>query len=516
MGRAESPKANTTPTSSLRHDLYIVLVLALVIPGAVAILILLTLNWQKAIEVDARAKADQFANLLQAGLVLPLWNMAPDTARPLMQAVVADNSVAWVEIRDTTGEMVLEFHRPGNAGPATIRISRPIAKEGTPLGEVSLAYATDSAQSEALYSSWLLAAVVVCQFAASLLLMSMWLNQRVHKPLNLLRSSAASISTGDLKTAVPALRHDEFGVLGQQLDSMRTALAHSVDALEERVTLRTTEVRQANIHLEQALQTLEQAQDRLIQSEKLASLGSLVAGVAHELNTPIGNGLLVISTIAGKTHEFRAAMGLGMTKTQLNQYLEQVEQGTEIAVNSLNRAARLIQDFKQIAVDRTSLRRRHFDLKEVIRETLASVSVVRKYASVTLQIDVPEGIQMESYPGAVGQIVSNLFENAVVHGFSDRPSGTVRISAMLADEQVVLEVSDDGAGISPENVPRIFDPFYTTRMGSGGSGLGLSIVFGLLSGLLGGTVDVESNLGRGTVFVLRMPRVAALRDEALT
>ena len=516
MDQAQSPVVNATPTSSLRHDLFSVLMLALVIPGALAILILLTLNWQKTIEVDVRAKAEQFADLLQAGLVLPLWNVALDTARPLMQAVVADPSVAWVEVRDTTGEMVLEFHRPEDVRTTTIKVSRQIVKEGAPLGEVRLAYATDSAQSDALHSSWLLAAVVGCQFVVSLLLMRMWLNLRVHKPLNLLRSSAASISTGDLKTAVPALRHDEFGVLGQQLDSMRIALAQSVDVLEERVTARTTELRQANTHLEQALHNLRQAQDRLIQSEKLVALGSLVAGVAHELNTPIGNGLLVISTVLGQTHEFRASMGQGLTKTQLSGYLDQVEQGAEIAASSLNRAANLIQDFKQFAVDQTSLRRRRFDLKQVVRETLAAVSVVRKYALAKLHVDVPEGIEMESYPGAIGQIVSNLFENAVVHAFSEQHAGTVRISALLDGELVVLTVSDDGAGIAPENLSRIFDPFYTTRMGSGGSGLGLSIVFSLLSGLLGGTIDVESSLGQGTVFRLKIPRVAAQRDEAET
>lgn len=514
MGPAQPLVVDSKPTSSLRRDLFIVLMLALVIPGAIAILVLLTLNWQKAIDVDARAKAEKFADLLQAGLVLPLWNVALDTAHPLLQAVVADTSVSWVEVHDTTGAMLLEFHRPQNPSSSTIKVSRPIAKESTPLGEVSLAYTTDSAQSEALNSSWLLAAVVGCQFVASLLLISVWLNRRVHQPLNLLRSSAASISTGDLRTAVPALRQDEFGVLSRQLDCMRIALAQAVDALEERVLLRTTEVRLANTHLEEALQHLKQAQDRLIQSEKLASLGSLVAGVAHELNTPIGNGLLVMSTIVGQTQEFLVSMGQGLTKTQLNQYLEQVAQGAEIAINSLNRAASLIQDFKQIAVDQTSLRRRRFDLKEVIRETLASVSVVRKYASVQLQIDVPEGIEMEGYPGAVGQIVSNLFENAVLHAFSEHRAGTVRISAAQANEQIILTVSDDGAGIAPENVSRIFDPFYTTRMGAGGSGLGLSIVYSLLSGLLGGTIDVESNLGQGTIFMLKIPRVAARRDPA--
>ncbi|RUP23864.1 MAG: HAMP domain-containing protein, partial [Curvibacter sp.] len=310
---AQAPAA--APRKSLRRPLFVVLLLALLIPAAVATLILLSLNLQKAVEVNARARAEQFADLLKAGLVLPLWNVAIDTGRPLVSAVVADPSIVSVEVHDADGESLLSFQRPNPGRGDRIVITRSIDKDGEQLGQVSLSYATNSAQAEAWSSAWALAGVVGCQLVASSLLIGLWLHRRVLKPLSRLGKSAAEISAGDLHTALPQLRHDEFGVLSRQLDFMRASLAHSVEKLEERVNARTAEVRQAHAELQGAMDHLRQTQERLIQTEKLASLGSLVAGVAHELNTPIGNGVLVLSTMADQSRAFKRHMAQGLTRT---------------------------------------------------------------------------------------------------------------------------------------------------------------------------------------------------------
>lgn len=507
---AQAPAA--APRKSLRRPLFVVLLLALLIPAAVATLILLSLNLQKAVEVNARARAEQFADLLKAGLVLPLWNVAIDTGRPLVSAVVADPSIVSVEVHDADGESLLSFQRPNPGRGDRIVITRSIDKDGEQLGQVSLSYATNSAQAEAWSSAWALAGVVGCQLVASSLLIGLWLHRRVLKPLSRLGKSAAEISAGDLHTALPQLRHDEFGVLSRQLDFMRASLAHSVEKLEERVNARTAEVRQAHAELQGAMDHLRQTQERLIQTEKLASLGSLVAGVAHELNTPIGNGVLVLSTMADQSRAFKRHMAQGLTRTQLDQFLGHLDEGIRIALGSLNRAAELVQDFKQMAVDQTSLRRRSFDLKELVSETLTTISVVHKHGPARYAIDIPEGIRMESHPGAISQIVSNLYENALIHAFGER-GGLLTLWARQEGTEVVLKVSDDGVGVAPENLARIFDPFFTTRLGQGGSGLGLSIVFGLVSGLLGGQVEVSSEPGQGTCFSFRLPLTAPPRPE---
>lgn len=509
-GPAQAPAA--APRRSLRLPLFAVLLLALLIPAAVATLILLSLNLQKAVEVNARARAEQFADLLKAGLVLPLWNVAIDTGRPLVSAVVADASIVSVQVRDADGESLLAFQRPNPSRGHRIEITRSIDKDGERLGEVSLSYATTSAQDEAWNSAWVLAGVVGCQLVTSSLLIGLWLHRRVLRPLSRLGRSAAGISAGDLQTALPVLRPDEFGVLAQQLDFMRASLAHSVEKLEERVNARTAEVRQAHAELQGAMDHLRQTQERLIQTEKLASLGALVAGVAHELNTPIGNGVLVLSTMADQSRGFKADLALGLTRARLDQFVSHLDEGIAIALGSLNRAAELVQDFKQMAVDQTSLRRRSFDLKELVSETLTTISVVHKHGPARYTIDIPAGIRMESHPGAISQIVSNLYENALIHAFGER-GGLLTLWARQEGAEVLLRVSDDGAGVAPENLARIFDPFFTTRLGQGGSGLGLSIVFGLVSGLLGGQVEVSSQLGQGTCFSFRLPLAAPPRAD---
>jgi len=279
LDQDQAPAA--APRKSLRRPLFLVLLLALLIPAAAATLILLSLNLQKAVEVNARARAEQFADLLSAGLVLPLWNVAIDTGWPLVRAVVADPSMVSVEVRDADGETLLSFTHPNPVKGSRIEITRPIDKDGEHLGEVSLSYATNSAQEEARNSAWVLAGVVGCQLVASSLLIGLWLHRRVLRPLSRLGSSAAAISAGDLQTALPVLRPDEFGVLARQLDFMRASLALSVEKLEDRVNTRTAEVRQAHAELQSAMDHLRQTQERLVQTEKLASLGALVAGVAH-------------------------------------------------------------------------------------------------------------------------------------------------------------------------------------------------------------------------------------------
>lgn len=285
--------------------------------------------------------------------------------------------------------------------------------------------------------------------------------------------------------------------------------------LESRITERTQSLSIANTELAQALQTVQLAQerlvasqDRLVQSEKLASLGSLVAGVAHELNTPIGNGRMAVSTVRERVRDFRQRIGGGLRRSDLDAFVSQVETGGDIALRNLERASELLSSFKQVAVDQTSDQRRHFQLLEVVDEILLTLQPTFKRSTHEVVCDVPADIALDSFPGALGQVLTNLIQNAHIHGLDGHAHGRIDIVARVEQDMLLLSVADNGAGI-PESARRhVFDPFFTTKLGQGGSGLGLSIVRNIVAGALGGGIDFRNRAEGGVVFDVRVPLVA--------
>ena len=279
--------------------------------------------------------------------------------------------------------------------------------------------------------------------------------------------------------------------------------------LEARVVLRTRELAQANTELEATLGNLQRAQDELLRAEKLASLGALVAGIAHELNTPIGNAVTVSSTLLDEQRRFSEKVASGLTRSALDRFVGVVGEAGQIVERNLYRAAELIGSFKQLAVDQSSYQRRPFDLQDVVREIMLAMAPSIRRTPFRIIDEVPAGLVLDSYPGPLGQILMNLINNALIHAFDGRDSGQVLIRAETAEPGwIVLSVADDGCGISAEHRKRIFDPFFTTRLGQGGSGLGLHVVFSLVVDLLGGRIDVDSTPGQGARFIVRLPQVA--------
>ena len=269
--------------------------------------------------------------------------------------------------------------------------------------------------------------------------------------------------------------------------------------LESRVASRTAE-------LTAALDELRRTQNELVQAEKLASLGAMVAGIAHELNTPVGNALMVTTTLAHHQLEFERDLETGLKRSRLNSFLLSVREVNDLVDRNLRRTADLIRSFKQVAVDRASEQRRQFKLDEVVSEISLTMSPVLRTSPYTFINEVSAGWQMDSYPGPLGQVLVNLVGNALTHAFEGRDSGYFRISAQaLSDGWVRLVFADNGIGITQQDIGRIFDPFFTTKLGQGGSGLGLSIVHNIVTGMLGGHVEVQSVLGEGTVFHIDIP-----------
>jgi len=254
-----------------------------------------------------------------------------------------------------------------------------------------------------------------------------------------------------------------------------------------------------------AYHQLQHTQAQLAAHEKLASLGSLVAGVAHELNTPIGNSLLMASTLQERTdalaRQFEAAT---LKRSDLADYMAASHDASALIVRSLHNAAELVSSFRQVSVDQASDQRRRFDLAQACHEIAATMMNTVRRAGHHLELDVPAGIVMDGYPGPLGQVVINFVNNAMLHAF-EAPGGQMTLTASQLDGQVRLVFRDDGRGIDSAHLGRIFDPFYTTRMGRGGTGLGLNIAWNIVTTLLGGTIRVESGPGSGTAFVVELP-----------
>jgi signal transduction histidine kinase len=252
---------------------------------------------------------------------------------------------------------------------------------------------------------------------------------------------------------------------------------------------------------------LQSARDSLVRAEKLASLGGLVAGVAHEINTPVGVSLSAASFLVERVNEFAASLGARQLKrSDVEALVTHAGEASELILRNMTRAGALIQSFKRVSADQASEARREFDLAQTLDEVVRSVLPSFKHQPVRVVVDAPPGLMLDSFPGAVAQIVTNLIHNAVLHAFPDERAGVVRITAQSVDPaQVRLEVADDGAGMAPDVLEQAFEPFFTTKRQSGGTGLGLHIVHNLVVNVLGGSLGVTSQLGEGTRFTMDFP-----------
>lgn len=255
---------------------------------------------------------------------------------------------------------------------------------------------------------------------------------------------------------------------------------------------------------------LRDAKEQLIAQEKLAALGALVAGVAHELNTPIGNSLLTVSALQQKTVALQRDMEGGtLRRSTLSEYAESALEGVDIISRGLQSAADLVQSFKQVAVDRATEQRRPFDLLQTTLDIVATLQRSISKAGHRLDIDIPAALVIDGYPGPYGQVITNLINNALLHAFDGQRGGAMHLSARaVPDAGIEIVFSDNGVGIAPQHLPRIFEPFFSTKMGQGGSGLGMSISYNIVTAMFGGELRVESATGAGARFVLALPLVA--------
>ena len=312
-------------------------------------------------------------------------------------------------------------------------------------------------------------------------------------------SDDSNIESAILLTTILTFISYVAWLISAEMNKTNRELLVTKNILEQRVKERTAD-------LETSIENLTNTQEQLIQTEKMASLGRLVAGVAHEINTPIGIAITASSYLQDTTKNFSQLYDNNkISKQLLARHIDTTIDSTKLIRSNLKRAADLIQGFKEVAVDQTSDEVREFDLKHYLDEILASLHPKIKQSQCQVELTCPASLSIKTSPGAIAQIITNLVINAITHAFEDNLNGLITINVESKEEHIHLTFKDSGCGMTPENSTNIFEPFFTTKRGKGGSGLGMHIVYNLVNQSLQGSIECTSTLGKGTSFYIRFP-----------
>lgn len=505
---------------SLRGAVILVVCIGLLGPGLYSVIHQIEKERHDA-ERNLRSEVAVLTDVLSVAMREPIWQISPELGRYIAQSMFRDARLVSVTVWAEEEKSFVELYRSVQAMAPTITDRRPVLMGGKSIGSVEVAMSTGAMQDALTLQLRELLLRTALTLIFSLVLILWVLERWIFSPVSYVTRSAIEFADRHLETPIELQRSDEFGKLAQALERMRLSLQSNfielerknielqayANTLEARVEQRTLDLTETNERLSASVGNLRAAQRSLIESEKLASLGRLVASITHELNTPLGNAMTVVSALEESYREIaEKAAGKGLRRSELDHFIKHNADGLEILHRNVARSAGLIANFKQVAVDQSSERRRLFDLSMVVQETISTIQPKLKRTPYLIQTEMAEGVMMDSYPGPLEQVLINLVMNAVIHGFAERPYGVVTIRSQKLDNQRVRIVcTDDGLGMDEKTRVRVFEPFFTTRAGDGGSGLGMNIVYSIVTSVLGGRISLQSKLGEGTACVIDLP-----------
>lgn len=364
--------------------------------------------------------------------------------------------------------------------------------------------------------------------ALFLTLVAIKINRNINQPVTALIQSVQTISQKKaFSQRVGRSSFTELDILAQTINILLSRAESHIfkqneihqlalqqnSTLSEKVSARTDALKQSNQELLSTLEELHKFQAQLVETKKMASLGDMVAGIAHEVNTPIGLGVTASTLLADRLDEISQSFDNKTLKSsQLKKFLIESEENVGIIYRNLERAAKLIASFKKVAVDQSSADIRLFNVKELLEEVTLTLKTKIDIENVQLTIDCPEDLTIKSKPGPINQILINLIINSIIHGFEHSHNGIINISISYLNENLHINYQDNGKGIDENIKSRVFDPFTTTKRGSGGSGLGLHLVFNLVTQALNGKIDFKTNAERGTLFKIEFPVILVLEQ----
>ncbi|WP_233009588.1 HAMP domain-containing sensor histidine kinase [Rheinheimera faecalis] len=414
----------------------------------------------------------------------------------------------------------VEQYQNATIGDGVMELTKKIESDGKLLGYVYIRASLDElsryVQNRVLFDIL----IALCSLIGAFIIANR-LQRRFTQPLYSLLTLVQKVSKEkDYQIRVPAMEITEFHNLGravntmldrteQQITKLRSAeseIRQLNQDLEQKINDRTLALKTSNQDLLNTLSTLHQYQNQIVETEKMASLGQMVAGVAHEVNTPIGLGVTASTLMQDKLAEIQKAFDdKKLTSNQLAKFLSDSAENLGIIYRNLERAANLIRSFKQVAVDQSNDNRRYFNMHQLLNEVLLSLRPNLKKTQHQVILNCDEHLELESKPGPISQILINLIMNSLIHAFEHMEQGTMTISVTLANSRCYLHYQDNGAGV-PENIKkRIFDPFVTTKRGEGGSGLGMHLVYNLVTQALNGKIQLESSLDHGIDIQIDFP-----------
>lgn len=454
---------------------------------------------QKMIK-NSEESVEQISNSLIYNLANPMWNYDEISVNDIIDLEIKNSILSALIIRDESDSV--SYMRVKDADKNIVNyapfdldkkqfykiVKGEIKYKHETVGYVTL-YFNNSILSDRLSTSIIviiLQVLLVSFIAISILFFS--LKKSFLEPVIVINNAVEKFAKKDFNARINYKSEDEIGHLAESFNNMASTLQLYSETMEAIVEERTKE---------------------LVQSEKMASLGGLVAGIAHEINTPVGIAVTASSHLLKKTGDFTELYKNNLMKrSDLDGYIEVADESTQLILNNLEKASSLIQSFKQVAVDQSSEEKRTFRIKEYIEDVLVSLKPKLKRHNHNITIESDDNIEIDSFPGAFSQIVTNLVINSLIHAFDDGQNGNIKFAIKKDKYNLTIVYSDDGKGIPKENVKKIFEPFFTTKRNQGGSGLGMHIIYNIVTQKLSGKIDCETGVNKGVVFTITIPLYA--------
>ena len=413
------------------------------------------------------------------------------------------NVVEYAESRAIPGATLFILDESGNtvAGTAPAGSNNVVLEANPePWGwTLGISVSPEYVSGQIRRASGYLIALLALIFAPLMAVLSV-LTRRMSRPVEELERTAAGLAAGDLSLRARVVHEDEVGSLARTFNRMAESLQEFTSDLERQVRDRTAE-------LQESVQELKDTQEQLARRDRLAALGSLVAGIAHEINTPIGLGVTSSTLLSSRVEALAAAMDRREANPdEIRSIMDQISSSADIVYRNLKRAEELVTSFTQLAVDQSDLpRRRELVLPDYLYDVIDSLEARLQVADIKVVVECPQRITLVSYPATYHQVFTNLILNSIIHGFAETGPGIITINIEMQDDKLRIRYADNGAGMEPETAARVFEPFFTTRMGQGRSGLGMNIVYNIVTQRLEGTIDLASQPGHGVQVEIVVP-----------
>lgn len=497
----------------IAHRITFLVVFAIIVIFSLATIF--ELNSDRAImERELEEKMESLSNMLAISASEPLWDYDTTSITALGESAFKDREVASLQISD---EISGELYQKSMSGIAYAEgdlqsITKKIYHDNTVIGELTLQVTSHYKQRQ-IIDRGLLRVLEIMIAVGTLTLIIAWISSRITAPLKALEEDAKRIAAGESRVGVERYRNDEIGELaqtfqymGDSVEEAKRALQALNESLEERVNERTAELVDKNVELNEALNKLQAAQDELIKTSKMTLTAQLVAGVAHEINTPLGVAVTLCTFINGQSEKLvEGIQQPKVSRKRIKSIADEIRESSASMERNLKRTSALVNRFKQLTTDSLGQERQVIVLRDYLEDLFENVLREWIEEKLTVEIDCPPALEVEVFPGALLQIMTHLITNARDHAFREQEKGRIAIECYLQGRALHILFSDNGYGMSEDMLSHVFKPFYKGDMNQSGSGLGLAIVENVVSAKLGGTITCTSALAEGTTFHMIIP-----------